>query len=221
MSNIVSCYRSPEYYSFDSIQMDDTEYRDGSIIQAVELEQVSPLLDPVEENGTKEGGQGQELDGNEYNVDDDDAILSFGDQSDNFHSIMENDQSILVCLASEDVKAQNNGVQSGPLTADGKALAASRETLNSDQSVVKKDTAEMHTSTMPCATTCDVMVGTELAMCMSDATQTENPKTADKHVVTEVHMTDLDYLTEVRLNPKASYYNSSSKTLPHLLFLFF
>ncbi|XP_035860340.1 RNA-binding protein 44 [Sander lucioperca] len=193
---------SPEYYSFDSIQMDDTEYRDGSIIQAVELEQVSPLLDPVEENGTKEGGQGQELDGNEYNVDDDDAILSFGDQSDNFHSIMENDQSILVCLASEDVKAQNNGVQSGPLTADGKALAASRETLNSDQSVVKKDTAEMHTSTMPCATTCDVMVGTELAMCMSDATQTENPKTADKHVVTEVHMTDLDYLTEEFLKLK-------------------
>ncbi|XP_039675034.1 RNA-binding protein 44 isoform X2 [Perca fluviatilis] len=196
---------SPKYYSFDSIQMDDTEYSDGSIIQAVELEQVSPLLDPVEENGTKEGGQGQEVDGNEYNVDDDDddaAIFSFGDQSDNFHSIMENDKSILACLPSEDVKARNNGVQSGPLATDGKALAASRETLNSDQSVVKKTTAEKHTSTMPCATTCDVMVGTELAVCMSDATQTENPKTADKHVVTEVHMTDLDYLAEEFLKLK-------------------
>ncbi|TDH06531.1 hypothetical protein EPR50_G00114400 [Perca flavescens] len=190
---------SPEYYSFDRIQMDDAEYGDGSIIQAVEQEQVIPLLDPVEE---KEGVQGQEVDGNEYNVDDDDAIFSFGDQSDNFHSIMENDKSILACLTSEDVKAHNNGVQSGPLTTDSKALAASRETLNFDQSVVKKNTAEKHTSTMPCATTCDVMVGTELAVGMSEATQTENPKTADKHVVTEVHMTDLDYLAEEFLKLK-------------------
>ncbi|XP_032371287.1 RNA-binding protein 44 isoform X2 [Etheostoma spectabile] len=191
---------SPEYYSFDSVTMDDTEYSDMGIIQAVELDQVSPLLDPVEENGTKKGGQDQET-GNEYNVDDDAAILSFGNQSDTFHSIMENDESILACLTSEGGKALNDGVQSGPLSTGTNAPAASRETLNSDQSVMK-NTAEKHTSTIPCATTCDVMVGTELAMCRSDATQTENSKTADKHVNTEVHMTDLDYLTEEFLKLK-------------------
>ncbi|XP_034741222.1 RNA-binding protein 44 [Etheostoma cragini] len=192
---------SPEYYSFDSVQMDDTEYSDMSIIQAVKLEQVSPLLDPDEENGTKKGGQDQET-GNEYNVDDDDdAILSFGNQSDTFHSIMENDKSILACLTSEGGKALNNGDQSGPLTTNTKALAARRETLDSDQSVMK-NTAEKHTSTIPCATTCDIMVSTELTMCLSDATQTENSKTADKHVNTEVHMTDLDYLAEEFLKLK-------------------
>ncbi|XP_044073793.1 RNA-binding protein 44 isoform X3 [Siniperca chuatsi] len=187
-----------EYYSFAGIQMDGSEYNDRSVIQSVEPEQASSLLDPVEGNRTKEGYQDHMVYGNEYTVDDDDdeASLSFEDRSDNFHSIREDDNSILVCLASEDVKPHANRVHSYPVTTNNKALAASRETLTSDQSVIKTNTAEKYTSPMPGVTTCDIMVGTELALCMSAFTQTEDLGTSDKHVITEVHMADLDYLAE-------------------------
>ncbi|XP_051260807.1 RNA-binding protein 44 isoform X2 [Dicentrarchus labrax] len=128
--------------------------------------------------------------------DDDEGSLSFEDRSDNFHSIMEDDKSILICLASEDVKAQNNGILSGPVTTNSEAVAASSETLKSDQSAIRMDTAEKYTSPTAGITTCDILVGTELALCMSASTQTEDPATSDKHVITEVHMADLDYLTE-------------------------
>lgn len=90
---------------------------------------------------------------------------------------MEEDESILICLASEDVRVLNSEVQ---------ALAGSSETLRSDQSVIETNTAEKCTSPMPPVPTCDATVGTE------------GPETSDKHVNTEVHMTDLDYLAEVR-----------------------
>ncbi|XP_074513703.1 RNA-binding protein 44 isoform X1 [Sebastes fasciatus] len=185
----------PDYYSFNSTQVDGTEYSDGSIIQPVELPQVSSPLDPVEENGSKEGCQDHMVYGTEDTVKDDEDSSSF-DQSDVFHSIMENDKSILVCLTSEDVKAFNSEVHSGPAAADSEAPAANSETLKSAQSVIKIITAEKYTSPMPCVTTCDMMVGTELAPSMSAVTQTEDPETADKHVITEVHMADLDYLAE-------------------------
>ncbi|XP_029314287.1 RNA-binding protein 44 isoform X2 [Cottoperca gobio] len=176
---------SPEYYGLHSIQMDASQNNERSIIQPVELEQVrSPL---VEEN-TKEACEDHMVCGDEYTADNDEASLSFADQSDNFHSIMENDQSILSCLTSEDVKAQNKELHS-----DGEAQAACSDTLNA---VIKMNTADRCTSPMPCVTTCDSMVGTERALCTSAVTQTEDPETADKHVITEVHMADLDYLTE-------------------------
>lgn len=228
-SNFISWYRSewsafekdlpPDYYSFNSTQVDGTEYSDGSIIQPVELPQVSSPLDPVEENGSKEGCQDHMVYGTEDTVKDDEDSSSF-DQSDVFHSIMENDKSILVCLTSEDVKAFNSEVHSGPAAADSEAPAANSETLKSAQSVIKIITAEKYTSPMPCVTTCDMMVGTELAPSMSAVTQTEDPETADKHVITEVHMADLDYLAEVRLNPKSNRYNSYCKRL-HNFFLMF
>lgn len=126
----------------------------------------------------------------------DEASLSFEDQSDNFHSIMEDDKSILVCLESKDVKAHNSGVHSGPVTTNSEV--ASSENLKSDQSVIKKNTAEKYTSPIPCVMTCDIMAGTELALCMTAFTQTEDPKTSDMNVITEVHMADLDYIAEVR-----------------------
>ncbi|XP_040913454.1 RNA-binding protein 44 [Toxotes jaculatrix] len=46
------------------------------------------------------------------------------------------------------------------------------------------------------APTCDATVGTEQALCVSASTQTEDPETADKNVITEVHMSDLDYLAK-------------------------
>lgn len=180
---------------------------DGSIIQSIELQQVSSPLDSVEQNGTKAGCQDHMVYGNEYTVDDDEASLSFEDQSNNFHHVMEDDKSILACLASEDVKAHNNGVHLDPVTTESEALAASSGTLKSDHSSIKKNTPEKYTSP-------------ELALCMSAFTQTEAPGTSDKHVITEVHMADLDYMAEVRLEPKSNHFNSSSKTL-HNLFLTF
>ncbi|KAM6955139.1 RNA-binding protein 44 [Lycodopsis pacificus] len=155
---------------------------------------VSPP-DPVEEN-SPEGRHDHMACGNGYTEGEDEASLSFGDQSDCFHSIMENDESILACLTSDDVKAQNSGVHSGPVHTDGEALAANSETSKSDQSVAKMTAAEHRSSLMPRVATADIAVGTELPPCTSAVTQTERPETADKHVNTEVHMVDLDYLAE-------------------------
>ncbi len=208
--NIVSRYsstienESPEYYSFDGTQLDTS---DEIIIQSTELQRVSSPLDPVEENDSKAGCQDPMVYGNEYTVDDDEASLSFEDQSNNFCSIMEDDKTILACHASEDVKAHNNGVHLDPVTTKSEALEASSESFKPDQAVIKKNTAEKSTSP-------------ELAQCMSAFTQTEDPGTSDKHVITEVHMADLDYLAEVRLKPKSNHYSSPRKTL-HNLFLTF
>uniref|UniRef100_UPI0037E72DFE RNA-binding protein 44 n=1 Tax=Semicossyphus pulcher TaxID=241346 RepID=UPI0037E72DFE len=150
-----------KYYSFD--QMDATEYHDSSIIHS-ELQPPSSPLDPVGETGTKEWCQGPMFQGNDHTNDEDEGSLSREDPSDNFHSAMEDDQSILACLRSEE---------------------------RSDQSVTK-----VNTSPLPPVTTCDIMVGTEQAPCTSAFTQTEQPGTSDKNIITEVHMADLDYLAE-------------------------
>ncbi|XP_033473044.2 RNA-binding protein 44 isoform X1 [Epinephelus lanceolatus] len=176
---------SLEFCSFDSNHMDAAEYNDES---------VSSPLDPAEENSTVEGCQDYVVNGNEYTEDNDEGILTFEDHMDSFHSIMEDDKSIVVCVSSKDVKACNNGVQSGPVTADSEA--AGSEMLKSDQTVIKKKTTERYTSPVPCVSTCDIMVSTEPLLCTSAVTQTDDPETADKHVITEVHMADLDYLAE-------------------------
>ncbi|XP_073330149.1 RNA-binding protein 44 isoform X2 [Pagrus major] len=126
-------------------------------------------------------------------VDHDEVSSSLKDQSDNICSIMEDDLSILACLPIEDVEAHNSGDHSGPVTSSSEALAASSDTV---KTVIKMNTAEKCTSPMPCVTVSDIMVGTEPALCMSGFTQTEDPETSDKHVITEVHMADLDYLAE-------------------------
>ncbi|XP_038577250.1 RNA-binding protein 44 isoform X1 [Micropterus salmoides] len=181
-----------EYYTLDNIEMDGTECSD-SRIQTVEQEQVSSLPDPDEENKTKEGCQDYMVHGNEYPLDDAKACLSFEVSSDKFHSIKEDDDSILACVASKDMKAHIEWV---PVTTNVEALTASRETLKSNHSVLKINTAEKCTSPMPGMTTCDIIVGTELPPCKSAFTQTKDPATSDKHLMTEVHMADLDYLAE-------------------------
>ncbi|XP_018559878.1 RNA-binding protein 44 isoform X2 [Lates calcarifer] len=180
-----------KYYSFDSMETDGREYNDRSIIQSVQQEQVDYPLGPSEENSTKEECQDYMVCGNECTVDNTAASLSLKDQSNNFHSIMEDDKSILVCLASEELKAHNNRVPSGPVTTNSEALADTSETIKSNHSLIKKSS-----SPVSCIPTCDVMVGTELALSVSAFTQSEDPETADKHVITEVHMADLDYLAE-------------------------
>eukprot|EP00064_Thunnus_orientalis_P002863 superscaffoldBa00000223_g2871 len=198
-----------KYYSLDSIRMDGTEYYDKSVVQAAEPEKDDSLLafkgisstreipvQPVEDNCSNKGCQNYMVYGSEYTVDDDQASSSFEDQSDNFHSIMEEDQSILACLPREGQNAPASGIHSGPVTANSEAPVAGSETLKADQSLMKMSTAETNTCPMPYVPTCDVMVGTELTECVLAFTQTEDPATADKHVITEVHMADLDYLAE-------------------------
>ncbi|KAM8855212.1 RNA-binding protein 44 isoform 3-T4 [Spinachia spinachia] len=173
---------SPEYYSFNNIQMDATERSEQSLFQPIELEQNSSPLDPMEERSIEKGIQG-----NKIPEGDDEASTSFGDQTDNFHSIMESDASILVCLSSDDVKAFNNRVHS-PHTES--------KTPKLDQSVTTTDAAEHHSRPGPCVTACDIMIGAEPAPCTSSVCKTEDPPTADKHVNTEVYMSDLDYVAK-------------------------
>ncbi len=117
-------------------------------------------------------------------ADDTEADMRFKNQSDSFQSIMEDDASILVCLPSEDVKAHHSGL----VITGNEAVTASSE------SVMKIITTEKCSSPMPCVTTCDIKVGTE------------DPGTSDKHVNTEVHMADLDYLAEVRSEPESKQF---------------
>ncbi|XP_068186313.1 RNA-binding protein 44 [Antennarius striatus] len=121
-------------------------------------------------------------------LDPDEASLITEDPSDNFYSIMEDDMSILACLPSEDVKKHNSGVTSGPVGPDDVAATVSSETLTSEQRVVKSNTTEK--------STCDVTVNTEPPLNTSAFTQTEDPGTADKNVMTELRMIDLDYVAE-------------------------
>ncbi|XP_040004806.1 RNA-binding protein 44 [Xiphias gladius] len=185
-----------EYYSFDGIEMDGREYNDRGVIQAAHLEPVSCPLGPVEGTGTKEGCQDYVVCGDEYTVDNDEASLSLANQNDHVHSLMEEDESILVCLASEGLKARNNGVHLGPVTINSEALADTTETVKSAQSLTKMSTSEKYTSPLPSVPSCDLMVGSELAPRASALTRPLDPETADKHVITEVHMADLDYLAE-------------------------
>ncbi|TKS67842.1 RNA-binding protein 44 [Collichthys lucidus] len=121
-------------------------------------------------------------------VHDDEACLSFEDPCEDLNNIMEYDKSILVYVASENGEAHNTD------TSNSEALSGNGETLKSDQSVIKANTADYPPP--PCVTTCDIRVGTEPAACTSASTQTEDPGSSDKHVITEVHMADLDYLAE-------------------------
>nr|XP_040057512.1 RNA-binding protein 44 isoform X1 [Gasterosteus aculeatus aculeatus] len=172
----------PEYYSFNSTQMDATEYSEWSLCQPVEPEQNSSPLDPVEESSTAEGLQGHMLRGNESPEGDGEAGASFGDQSNS--SIVVNDESILVCLTTKDVRTFQNRVH----TESGAPKP--------DQSVTTADAAEHHSPPGRRVTTCDIMVGAEPATCASAVGKTEDLPTADKHVNTEVYMSDLDYVAE-------------------------
>nr|XP_046259410.1 RNA-binding protein 44 isoform X2 [Scatophagus argus] len=123
-------------------------------------------------------------------VDDDgEASFSPADRTDHFCGIMEDDKSILSCLPSKDVNAHITGVHAGPITCDS-------VTVTSDQSVIEVNAAEKSTSPVPRVSTCDGKVGTEPSLYMPASTQTEDQGTRDKHVNTEVHMADLDYLAE-------------------------
>ncbi|KAF3694485.1 RNA-binding protein 44 RNA-binding motif protein 44 [Channa argus] len=177
----------PECYSLGSIHIDGAKLNDGSTTQSAELKDITCPLRLVEERDTKEQGLGDVVGCNSATVDDEynEANLCLEDQSDNVHTVMEEDESNLVRAASDSQKA---------CTTNGEALATGSEAMKSELSVTERNTADKSTSPVPWARTCDIMLGTEQTLCVSAFTQTDDPGTVDKHLVTEVHMADLDYL---------------------------
>ncbi|XP_067372093.1 RNA-binding protein 44 [Channa argus] len=177
----------PECYSLGSIHIDGAKLNDGSTTQSAELKDITCPLRLVEERDTKEQGLGDVVGCNSATVDDEynEANLCLEDHSDNVHTVMEEDESNLVRAASDSQKA---------CTTNGEALATGSEAMKSELSVTERNTADKSTSPVPWARTCDIMLGTEQTLCVSAFTQTDDPGTVDKHLVTEVHMADLDYL---------------------------
>lgn len=135
---------------------------------------------------------------------DDQANLSFGNGSHSFHCLQEEDESI-ISLARVGQEAPTSGVQAGPVTTDREEPLPCSETLNVAQSCIKTSSAGAYTSSPTPVPTCDVMVGTEPTEGVSAVTQTKGPATADKNILTEVRMDDLDFLTEVRLKPTSCH----------------
>ena len=192
MSKVVSCYRSnpnecpSEHCSSDRVDVDGGEDSDRSI-QSVVWEQVGCSLGPAEENSTEE-----EYQDNTFSGDDHEANFSLDDQNDYFHSIMGDDMSLLASVAPGGPQTHHSGMGA----TNREALSDTSETVTSP---AEEDTSETCTPPQHRAPTCDVMVGTESVPRVSTFTQSEDPQTADKHVITEVHMADLDYLAKVRL----------------------
>ncbi|CAB1445314.1 unnamed protein product [Pleuronectes platessa] len=159
-----------EHCSSDCVDVDGGEDGDWSVQSA-------------EDNGTED-----ECQGNAFSGDDDGANFSLDRQND-FHSFMGDDVSILCLVAPGGPQAHH----SGPGATNSKALSDTSETGTSP---AEEDTSESCTPPQPRVTNCDVMVGTESVPRVSTFTQSEDPQTADKNLITEVHMSDLDYLAK-------------------------
>ncbi|XP_054915872.1 RNA-binding protein 44 [Poeciliopsis prolifica] len=104
------------------------------------------------------------------------------DERGQFNFPIKDDGGSLVCLAGNDVTLQNAGA---PVQL-GDTPAANR----------LKSTAEKFTATAPCAPSCDAVVNTDVESCTAKRTQTEGPTTSEHNIMTELQMSDLDYLAE-------------------------
>ncbi|KAM6986613.1 RNA-binding protein 44 [Aplochiton taeniatus] len=209
----------PETYSYLSACMDRCEWNDtnqpveceredsivatrGSTEQTSPGETRSDLADANSDMSLHEGDSFQychdERCGGSYKTDSCPSQAASGAQvnwrcggeNEDYHSIMEEDKSIVMCKTVGGVTPRISGVHSAPVTPEQRR---SRYCFTS-----KPRMAERSTNTLPLAPTCNISVGTDhsLGGNQQAATQTQSPATADKHVITEVHMADLDYLHE-------------------------
>ncbi|KAM4730632.1 RNA-binding protein 44 [Anableps anableps] len=148
-----------------------------------QLQQAPPLKGPAGENVL--GGE---------NTADNHVETRLGledeSESDQFHSTMEDDSRILMCLASNDLAVQNAEAPIQPVSVSSDPPATIWEALH------VKSTAEKFTSTGPCEPSCEAAVNTEVETSTAKQTQTEGPNTAEQNIMTELHMSDLDYLAE-------------------------
>lgn len=105
--------------------------------------------------------------------------------ADAFISILEADNSIVLCVPKE--------------SPDTSLCHLEDRVSNSEPSIFEsiiRTTEDRSTSPIPSVCTCNAMVGTEQTTTTSAMSQTESPPTIDKHLNTEVYMLDLDYLTQ-------------------------
>ena len=100
------------------------------------------------------------------------------EESSEFHSLLEEDKSIVAFKTSS------------------KPAAAAGPDRSTDGGGEDPRTVERGTSPAPRVVTCDASVGTE-TRCVSVDAQTEVPATADKNTLTVLHMEDLDFIAQV------------------------
>ncbi|XP_072300031.1 RNA-binding protein 44 [Eucyclogobius newberryi] len=102
-------------------------------------------------------------------------------QNEDFYSILEADQSIVLCVPNQ--SPDTSQINAGELISENEA--------SSMESIIRSTEDR---STPVCAR--HVMVGTEQTMTMSALSQTDPQQMTDRHLNTEVYMSDLDYLTK-------------------------
>ncbi|XP_023192287.1 RNA-binding protein 44 isoform X1 [Xiphophorus maculatus] len=140
----------------------------------VQIQQAPPPEGPAGENIV--------LSGKKTAVSQVEIRQSSEDERGQFNFPIKDDRGSLVCLAGNGVTLQNAGaqIQLGDPPADNRL----------------KSTAEKFTSTSPCAPSYDTAVNTDVESCTAKQTQTEGPNTSEHNVMTELHMSDLDYLAD-------------------------
>ena len=119
------------------------------------------------------------------------------EEEEDFHSIMEEDKSILLCQTTERIHLVNSA--HAPVSPS-QAMATSVAAFNFPTSPHKAIMIDGSTNTLPPVSTHDICVGpnSSLAGCQQHIqTQTQVPPTAERSVNTEVYMSDLDFLAKV------------------------
>lgn len=156
-----------------------TQRSEGGTSHTAQIQQAPPSAGPAGENNV--------LGDQRTSVSHVEIRQSSEDEKGQFNFPIKDDGGSLVCLAGNGVTLQNAGalIQLGDPPADN----------------WPKSTAEKFTSTAPCAPSCDAAVNTDVQCCTAKQTQTEGPNTSEYNVMTELQMSDLDYLAEVRLEP--------------------
>ncbi|XP_043987019.1 RNA-binding protein 44 isoform X2 [Gambusia affinis] len=151
-----------------------TQRSEGGTSHTAQIQQAPPSAGPAGENNV--------LGDQRTSVSHVEIRQSSEDEKGQFNFPIKDDGGSLVCLAGNGVTLQNAGalIQLGDPPADN----------------WPKSTAEKFTSTAPCAPSCDAAVNTDVQCCTAKQTQTEGPNTSEYNVMTELQMSDLDYLAE-------------------------
>ncbi|XP_062312915.1 RNA-binding protein 44 isoform X2 [Osmerus eperlanus] len=208
----------PEYSSFNSTRLDRTEWNNSS--QSAEAEGDDSLLanrgsaeEPLEGVSVASSCPLEEKEhylnkscNCTYDVEDspgdrgrrDEALRcqQENEEEEDFHSIMEEDKSILLCQTSERIHLVNSA--NAPVSPS-QAAVTSVAAFNFPRSPHKASMIDGSTNTLPPVSTHDICVGpnSSLAGCQQHIqTQTQGPTTADRSVNTEVYMADLDFLAK-------------------------
>ncbi|KAK0134066.1 RNA-binding protein 44 [Merluccius polli] len=188
-----------EFYSLDGSPLYTSQLNNSSGTYSMVPERDSPTRANAGSSSTP-GTMSSFLTAGDNSRDDlfhrSDLVKSNQEESPHYHSVLEDDKSILAWES-----------RSGPqaCVARGCPTGAGDDTKHHDSAPghagAKPLTVERAVSPWPRIVTCDVSVGTE-TRCVSADTQMEAPATADQSTSTRIHMADLDYLAQefVKIN---------------------